>query len=756
MDKKPEYIERFRRNIFQNHYKVRLFYLSLFFSVILTVVSLPYELIFYYRDIKPGQKSPKNLIALKDYLIPDYGLVEKRKQLVRKNTPQVIDLNPELREKYLEDISKGFAQMRGWAKLFPYDRYANNSEISNDGYEKFKIVFNIPAFPLDSFHALWSLDFSPELENSIKDLLIKIYDKGYLKSEMAFNYDRKIIKRTLPSYEENLMKEPDFIYSVSDLKSYIKSLLENERSEIVAKYSKHISDSILYLSQPNLFINQSETEQREKTELGKIQQNFIVIKKGDLLVSKGEVVSPQIYEKISFMKKEELNKLGFSHVLITFLIYFFFSILFYNISFASIKKFRYDYKSILFILTVISLTFISLELFYGLGILISYDYNIHPEMIILFVPLAITGMLLRLFLNSETAIISLFYAVVIIGNIFPQAYYLTLYFLGSSLVGLNIIGRKYTRIDILRSSGYISLFNFFFVLIVFYFSERIFNLEASKLIVLGGVVVSGFLSTAILILVTPLFEYVFRVTTTLKLVELSNLDHPLLKELMIKAPGTYNHSLLIANLVEAAASVIRVNPILARVCAYYHDIGKIKKPEFFIENQFSGYNKHESLTPSMSYYIVTSHVKDGVELAKQYNLGEQIIDAISQHHGTRLVTFFYSKALKQDTNVSEESFRYPGPKPKTREVALIMMADAVEAACRVLEDPTASRIKGVVKKIINDIFLDGQLDECELTLKDLNLVIESFTRTLMGVYHHRIDYPDIKVGKENGGYKKSL
>ncbi len=756
MDKKPEYFSSIKKNILNNPYKVRLFYISLIFSVILTAISLPYELFFYFRHITPGQKSPKNIVALRNYYIPDYGSLEKRRQLVRKNTPQIIDLDPELMDKYLEEFSKGFAQLRSWSRLFPYEKYANNSEISNDGYEKFKIVFNLAAFPADSFHVLWSLNFSPELENKITELLIKIYEKGYLKSDTAFSYDRKIVKRILPSYEENLLKEPDFIYSFSDLKSYIKSLMEDEKDEIITRFSKHIADSILYIAQPNLFINQTETELRERTELGKIQQNYLVIKKGDLLVSKGEVVSPQVYEKISFIKKEELKKLSFSNIIITFFIYLFFSILFYNISFASIKKFRYDYKSILFVLTIISLTFISLELFYTVGIIISYDYQINPEIIILFVPLALTGMMLRLFLNSETAIISLFYAIVIIGNIFPQAYYLTLYFLGSSLVGLNIIGRKYTRIEILRSSGYISLFNFLFVLIAFYFSERSLNLEASKLIVLGGVVISGFLSATFLILLTPLFEYIFKFTTTLKLVELSNLDHPLLKELMLKAPGTYNHSLLIANMVESAASAIRVNPILARVCAYYHDIGKIKKPEFFIENQFSGYNKHEALTPSMSYLIVTSHVKDGIELAKQYNLGEQIIDAISQHHGTRLVTFFYGKALKQDPNVAEESFRYPGPKPRTREVALIMMADAVEAACRVLEEPTASRLKGVVKKIINDIFLDGQLDECELTLKDLNQVIESFTRTLLGVYHHRIDYPDIKAAKENGGYKKSL
>lgn len=756
MAKKFKQVDFLKKPIFKDTSRIRLIYLSLIFSIILTFISLPYEISFYFKDIKSGHKSDKNIIALKNYFLPDYSAFEKKKLQVKKNTPQIIDLNPTFKDKHLEEISNAFSQMRGWARLFPYEQYGRNSEIANDGYEKFRLVFDVSNFPYDSFIILWSLSFSPEVETKIKELLVKVYDKGYLKADKGFLYERKIVKRILPNYEEILLKEPDFIYGPSDLKSFVKGLLESDKSDILTKYSKPITDAVIFLIQSNLSFNQLETELRETAEIKKIEPSFIVIRKGDILVSKGEIISPQVYDKISLIKKEELKKISFLNIFVTFFIYFFFSILFYNISLASIKKFRYDYKSIFFVFTIISLTFLSLEVFHILGILISYDYYIQPEMIILFVPFALSGMLLRLFLNSETAIISLFYAVIIIGNIFPQAYYLILYFLGSSLVGINIIGRSYTRTDILRSSFKISLFNIIFVLIIFYFSEKGFSFEASKLIVLGGVIISGFLSTSLLILLTPVFEYLFKYTTNIKLIELSNLDHPLLKELMIKAPGTYNHSMLIANMVEAAARAIKVNPLLARVCAYYHDIGKIKMPEFFIENQFSGYNKHEDLTPSMSVLIVTSHVKEGIEIAKQYNLGDQIIDAISQHHGTRLVTYFYGKALKMDPNVSEESFRYPGPKPKTREVALIMMADAVEAASRVLEEPTVSRIKGLVKKIINDIFLDGQLDECELTLKDLTLVTESFTRILMGIYHHRIDYPDIKAVKENGSTKKSL
>jgi putative nucleotidyltransferase with HDIG domain len=264
--------------------------------------------------------------------------------------------------------------------------------------------------------------------------------------------------------------------------------------------------------------------------------------------------------------------------------------------------------------------------------------------------------------------------------------------------------------------------------------------------VLGGVGV-----TAIVSVLLPILEYSFKVTTDISLLELLDLDQPIMKTLMVTAPGTYHHSVIVGNLVESAAEAVGVNPLLARVSAYYHDIGKVKMPDYFIENQSGSISKHEKLTPHMSSMIIINHVKEGVELAKQYKIPEPIIDIIKQHHGTMLVSYFYQKAKdqKEDTSPVEEDYKYLGPKPQSRVAALVMMADAVEAASKVLTDPTPARITSLVDRIINHIFLDGQLDECELTLKDIHEIKKRFSYILTGIFHKRIDYPVFDFTDEN-------
>ncbi len=269
--------------------------------------------------------------------------------------------------------------------------------------------------------------------------------------------------------------------------------------------------------------------------------------------------------------------------------------------------------------------------------------------------------------------------------------------------------------------------------------------------VANGLVV-GILATGLL----PLLEYLFDVATDFKLLELANLNQPLLKHLILTAPGTYHHSILVGTLAEAAAEAIGANPLRCRVAAYYHDIGKTRKPGYFVENQGRAASRHTKLAPHLSSLVVMSHVRAGVELAEAHGLPRAIVDLIPQHHGTRLVSFFYQKAREATDpsleEVAEEAYRYAGPKPQTREAAILMLADAVEAAARTLEDPTPARIQGLVQTIINMIFVDGQLDECDLTLRDLHLIAKSFVRVLTGMFHARVDYPGVplETGRRRG------
>jgi putative nucleotidyltransferase with HDIG domain len=269
---------------------------------------------------------------------------------------------------------------------------------------------------------------------------------------------------------------------------------------------------------------------------------------------------------------------------------------------------------------------------------------------------------------------------------------------------------------------------------------------------IGAAAVAALVGGAVLLPVVvvgslPVVEGVFGYVTDVKLLELANLNHPALKELIVQAPGTYHHSILMGSLVEAAAQAIGANPLLARVCAYYHDLGKIRNPLYFAENQ-RGENRHDALAPSMSALIVKRHVTDGLELARHWRLPRPVQDAIPQHHGTRLVGYFWAKAQKlagegggRAVAVDEALFRYPGPKPQSREAALVMIGDACEASSRAIVDPTGDAIRGLVAKRINEIFSEGQLDDCELTLRDLNAIAAAMVRALEAIYHTRPEYP---------------
>jgi hypothetical protein len=261
---------------------------------------------------------------------------------------------------------------------------------------------------------------------------------------------------------------------------------------------------------------------------------------------------------------------------------------------------------------------------------------------------------------------------------------------------------------------------------------------------LGLALINAILATFIAMVLVSVFEKFFDITTNMTLIELSDMNHPILKKLSIEAAGTYNHSVLVANLAESAAERIGANALLARVASYYHDIGKIEKADYFVENCLTGdKNRHNKLAPSMSALIISSHVKDGLELARKYKLPKVVQDAVLQHHGTSTVSFFYEKALEQDPHkqVNEEDFRYPGPRPQTRENAILMLADSVEAASRSLATSSPKLLRELVKKIIRDKFSSSQLDQCNLTLRDLDEIVEGFMPVLQGIFHSRIEYP---------------
>jgi hypothetical protein len=364
------------------------------------------------------------------------------------------------------------------------------------------------------------------------------------------------------------------------------------------------------------------------------------------------------------------------------------------------------------------------------------------------IPVAAGAMFVSLLFDFHTAITFSFAVSLLTGLWLHDASFIFFAFVGSITAAYSVIRCK-KRSSLLKGGGYLIAANFFSVIIILLYKGELFTTKAPPSIMFAAL--GGMSVAAIVSLLLPLIEYSFKVSTDISLLELLDLDQPIMKSMMVTAPGTYHHSVIVGNLVESAAEVVGVNPLLARVSAYYHDIGKIKMPEYFVENQSGSISKHDKLTPHMSSMIIINHVKEGVEIARQYKLPTPVIEIIEQHHGTMLVSYFYEKAKEKEPDVLpvEEDYRYPGLKPQTRVAALVMMADAVEAASKVLTDPTPARIASLVDRIINRIFLEGQLDECELTLKDIHEVKKRFTYILTGIFHKRIDYPGFDFSDES-------
>lgn len=373
-----------------------------------------------------------------------------------------------------------------------------------------------------------------------------------------------------------------------------------------------------------------------------------------------------------------------------------------------------------------------------------------PELYAFLVPLGGGAILVGLLADSRIAMVYSTFAALLFGGLTGWDVWRTLWALLVQWASVYAISAYRDRAALLRAgllaggAGAVSA-----LAIQALASET--RTPGETLLVAGLAFLGGGLGTGLLVsFALPLFERLFNVLTDVRLLELSNANHPLLAELAVRAPGSYNHSLVVGALAEEAARAVGANALFCRVAAFYHDVGKLRKPEYYVENQRDS-NPHDRLAPSMSALVISSHVKDGVRMAREAGLPEQIVEIIPQHHGTRLMTYFFEKARRRAERsrerVREEEFRYPGPKPQSREAAIFMLADGVEAAARSLSDPTPSRLREVIHRVTNSVILDGQLDECDLTFSDLAKIEQAFLRTLVSMHHHRIAYPGFEFGR---------
>ncbi|MBI5971131.1 MAG: HDIG domain-containing protein [Deltaproteobacteria bacterium] len=480
----------------------------------------------------------------------------------------------------------------------------------------------------------------------------------------------------------------------------------------------------------------------------------INVKKGEIIVRDGQIITETEIRKFEAVEAAMKEGGSISSIAGFFVFTGVLIVSAYLFASSNIRKFAASPKDLL----LMSLVYVMLVFFlrfsdFAAVVMKAIAPGIPASVYIYVIPVAVGPMLVRLVLNSETALVFAGVVSVIAGFLaggLPLAAYSLV---GGATAALGVKhcthrGKALKAGLMLGGANCVALLSMSAIK-----GGAIYGgmtpLANPFFMILAGLL-NGAITAVLAIGLAPALETAFRYTTDIKLLELSRMDHPLMKELAVNAPGTYHHSIVMGTLVEAAAEGINANPLLARVGAYYHDIGKNKDPQYFVENS-GAENRHDLITPVMSADIILSHVKKGVELAREYRLGAEIGDIIEQHHGTSLVGFFYEKAKTnggEGSGVREMDYRYPGPKPQTREAGLVMLADAIEASSRTLKNPTPEALLLHTRKMVNRAFSDGQLDECELTLKDLHVITDRFTRALAGIYHGRIEYPEPELLKD--------
>ena len=485
---------------------------------------------------------------------------------------------------------------------------------------------------------------------------------------------------------------------------------------------------------PTYVYDQVTTEQRKTEILATVEAEKIVVQKDELVVRKGEILTERqisILKMLGYANENSnvvilgaiaLIVLVIITVVSTFIKHF-------------IPKMYHNEKQIALLMLLVLLTVACYKLFLLLTL---SPITAQAEQVGYLIPVAMGTMLIAILLDVRLSLlVNVFFAALV--GLYTNSISFTIVALVSGIVGAIGVSSLSQRSDISKTALYVSMTN-----TVLIFSLGLLNSQSADVIFIGIVfgIMNGFISSVFTIGLLPYLEAAFGVTSSIKLLELANPNQPLLKQLLSEAPGTYHHCVMVGNLGEAAADAIGANALLVRLGAYYHDIGKLKRPYFFAENQFSGENPHNNITPQLSTLIITSHVKDGLEMAAEAKLPPVILDLIGQHHGDSMVAVFYHKAKEMDENTKESDFRYGQPKPQTKEAAILMMADTVEAAVRSKKDATPGQIEGFIRSLIKAKQEDGQFDECELTFRDLDQIAAAFVRVVNGIYHKRIEYPN--------------
>ncbi len=734
--------------------------------IILCAVALTFVLLFYpkpdvyQKDYAVGDVAERDIKAPKNFLIEDKDVTETNKRKAVAGVLTVYDYNVGLLPELIAQIRDSFASLRQIAT----DEQAAVSQPRGDVY----VDGPAPVQKVDNHDLVWSKKdgfekrlgiavsagaysilekelFSADVAERIAGIVTEILQNGVVsnKEVLLRESEQGIILRNLTLKNEKVETNLKRFYGLDQAKTMVRVVGEPLLEGVNYNLKNLIVDFCQRLVQPNITLNRSETEERKNLAAEAIQPVFFEVKSGEMILREGERVTELQLLKLATLKTEAENEkiymvsVGSSTILLVFVIVVYLIVVEHKKLTSGNRN-----KNILFLATALILFILLGKVSGSIADTLprNLPYHLDPSSLAFGIPIASGAMVVCLFMGIEIAVAFALVISVCLAVVFDSRLDLFLYFFLNGTMGAYWVRHCRERKVFAKAGLQLGMLNMLLASTINIYTgdaagfQYLWDLAFAFLGGLGaGIFTAG---------LAPLFETSFGYTTDITLLELANLDRPILRKLMIEAPGTYHHSVIVGSLVEAAAAEIGANPLLAKVCGYFHDIGKVKKPLYFIENQTNSKNPHDKLAPSMSRRILIAHVKEGAEMAAEHKLPRVVLDAVQQHHGTSLIRFFYDKAVKLQGEkiVKEEDYRYPGPRPSTREAGLVMLADVVEAASRTLDNPTPARIQGLVQNLINKIFSDGQLDDCELTLRDLHKIAKNFNKILTGIHHHRIEY----------------
>ena len=701
-------IDRFNRkniNIFQKDFLKRLlFYFLTIITItfILSINFLPGKIM-----LKTGEVAPRNIAASETIEFVDKKATEKLKEAAIKSTHEVYNLNLASIENSEKELSDFFSDLKNLINQY---HAASEKQIADN--RDSNLVGN--SF-LDNSSKMISQKYSINMDNTVLVNLIKL-DQFSLE-EIERNVSQSIKKIMQQGVKENDMELAK--------KQVVREISELSSSTYTAILAGEVGE---YFLKPSLFLDEATTQTKKQEAAASVRDVKGIIRKDQVIIRKGEIVTDDHIEKLEALGLQNPT-MRFKDIFGLFLINALLISLLYFYIFTYHKDIFDDINKILF-LGVIYVTTIFIA-------------KISSQISGYIIPTAFASMLIALTLNSRLALGMTFLIGVNIGFIFLGEIDYTIVALAGGLISIFSIRKATQRSSLTRAGLLIAAVN-----VVSIISLGLIHRNPTNLMFRSSMwgILNGFISAILTLGILPFLETFFDISSSFRLMELTNPNQPLLKQLIVEAPGTYHHSVVVGNLAEAATEEIGGNSLLARVGAYYHDIGKLKRPYFFAENQEAYKNIHDDLEPSLSALVIASHVKEGVDLARKHRLPKPIIEIINQHHGTGIISYFYHRALQSNVDksgeVDEESYRYSGPKPQSKEAGVILLADMLEAEARTLNNPTASRIKSLTQNVISRNLVNGQLDDCNLTLRELNKIKDVFSRILTGMFHNRVEYPD--------------